>query len=245
VTFDVLTIFPGIVQSYISESIIKRAIQKGLIKIRITNIRDFAMDKHSQVDDYPYGGGAGMVMKVEPIYYALENIQSDGIKRHRILLSPEGCVYNQKKAEELLSKAQRILLLCGRYEGIDERVRYLMDEEVSAGDFILTGGELPALIIIDSIARLVPGVLGDERSKEEESFSTGLLDYPHYTRPAEFRGMKVPDILLSGNHWQIGRWRRKESLRKTLLKKPSLLNEAPLRDDDHKILQELKEEMGR
>ncbi len=244
-TFFILTIFPNIIESYINESIIKRAIQKGLLQIKIMNIRDFAEDKHAQVDDYPYGGGAGMVMKPEPIYYAFDFINADGIKRHSILLSPQGKVHSQEKAEEILNKKKDIILLCGRYEGIDERIMYLIDEEISVGDYILTGGELPALIIIDSVVRLIPGVLGDERSKEEESFSSGLLDYPQYTRPADFNEMNVPDVLISGNHQKIKRWRRKEAFRKTLIKKPYMISKANLTEEDNKILKELKEEMGK
>ncbi len=241
--FDVLTIFPGIIKSYINESIIKRAQQKGLVKITVTDIRTFSTDKHNTVDDYPYSGGAGMVMKIEPIYYALKHVKSDVIKKHCILLSPSGDIFNQEKAETLLKKHEGLILLCGRYEGIDARIKYLVDEELSIGDFILTGGEIASLIIIDSITRLIPGVLGDERSLKEESFTSGILDYPNYTRPHEFKGMKVPEVLLEGDHKKIKRWRKKEALRSTLLKKPYLLNESNLSEDDLKILEEIKEEI--
>lgn len=243
VIFDVLTIFPELIKFYISESIVKRAEQKGLVETRVTNIRDFAFDKHSVTDDYQYGGGPGMVMKIEPIYHALKHIKSDGIKRRSILLTPEGYVYNQRKAESLLEKKEDIILICGRYEGIDDRVGYLIDEEISVGDFVLTGGELASLVIIDSITRLIPGVLGCDSSKEEESFTTGLLDYPHYTRPSEFKGMKVPEVLMSGNHRQIGEWRKRESLRKTLLKKSYLIEQAKFTNEENKIINDLKEEL--
>jgi tRNA (guanine37-N1)-methyltransferase len=243
IAFDVITIFPEIFQAYIRESIIKRAVQRKLIDVRIYNLRDFTTDKHKTVDDYPYGGGSGMVMKIEPIYNAINSIKSDGIERLTIMLSPQGKTYNQEMAEELSKIKKRILFVCGRYEGIDERVReFLVDEEISIGDYILTGGELPALVIIDSITRLIPGVLGDEGSLKEESFTWGILDYPHYTRPPEFMGLKVPDILLSGNHKEIQRWRRREALRRTLLKRPDLLKKVSLSEEDRKILNELSSE---
>lgn len=242
-SFDVITIFPEIFNAYLNESIIKRAIQRGLINVKIYNLRDFATDKHKTVDDYPYGGGSGMVMKIEPIYNAINSIKSDGVERLTIMLSPQGKTYTQEMAEDLSRNKKRILFICGRYEGIDERVReFLADEEISIGDYILTGGELPALVIIDSIARLIPGVLGDEESLREESFTWGILDYPHYTRPPEFLGMKVPEILLSGNHKEIQRWRRKEALKRTLQKRPDLLKKARLTEEDRKILNELSSE---
>lgn len=242
-SFDVITIFPEIFNAYLNESIIKRAIKRGLIDVKIYNLRDFTTDRHKTVDDYPYGGGSGMIMKIEPIYNAINFIESDGVERLTILLSPQGKTYNQRIAEELSMIEKRILFICGRYEGIDERVReFLVDEEISIGDYILTGGELPALVIIDSITRLIPGVLGDEESLKEESFTWGILDYPHYTRPPEFMGMKVPEILLSGNHKEIQRWRRKEALRRTLQKRPDLLKKTRLTEEDKKILNELGSE---
>lgn len=241
--FDVITIFPEIFNAYLNESIIKRAIQRGLIDIKIYNLRDFTTDKHKTVDDYPYGGGSGMVMKIEPIYNAIKFIKSDGVERLTVMLSPQGKTYTQEMAEKLSRTKKRILFICGRYEGIDERVReFLIDEEISIGDYILTGGELPALVIIDSITRLIPGVLGDEESLKEESFTWGILDYPHYTRPPEFMGMKVPEILLSGNHKEIQRWRRKEALKRTLQKRPDLLKKTKLTEEDRKILNELSSE---
>src|SRR5271157_3251649 len=238
--FDIITIFPEMFSAYVGESILKRAIQKGLLDVKLFNLRDFTIDKHRTVDDYPYGGGSGMVLKIEPIYNALKSIKADGLERLTVLMSPQGKPYTQKTAELLAQESRRIVFICGRYEGIDERVREsLVDEEFSIGDYILTGGELAALVIIDSIARLVPGVLGDEDSAKEESFSWGLLDYPHYTRPPEFMGMRVPDVLLSGNHKEIFSSRRREAIRKTLLKRPDLLEKACLDHEDEEILKEL------
>ncbi len=235
--FDIITIFPEIFSSYLSESILKRAVQNGLLDVKIHNLRDFSESKHKTVDDSPYGGGPGMVMKIEPIYNAIQAIKSDGIERLTILLSPQGRVFNQKAAEDLLGLDKRILFICGRYEGIDERVRELLaDDEMSIGDYILTGGELAALVIIDALTRLVPGVLGDGESFIEESFTSGILDYPHYTRPSEFRGVKVPDVLLSGNHQVIKKWRRKEALKRTFIKRPDLIERAKLSPEDRDLL---------
>ncbi len=235
--FDIITIFPEIFSSYLSESILKRAVQNGLLDVKIHNLRDFSESKHKTVDDSPYGGGPGMVMKIEPIYNAIQAIKSDGIERLAILLSPQGRVFNQKAAEDLLGLDKRILFICGRYEGIDERVRELLaDDEMSIGDYILTGGELAALVIIDALTRLVPGVLGDGESFIEESFTSGILDYPHYTRPSEFRGVKVPDVLLSGNHQVIKKWRRKEALKRTFIKRPDLIERAKLSPEDRELL---------
>ncbi|MBF0542211.1 MAG: tRNA (guanosine(37)-N1)-methyltransferase TrmD [Nitrospirae bacterium] len=236
--FEVLTLFPEIIKSYINEGIIKRGIEKGAVTVNTTNIRDFSRDIHRTVDDYPYGGGAGMVMKVEPIYDALKNVQANGGKCYSILLSPKGVVYNQKKAVEFSGYSDRILLMCGRYEGVDERVRGFFDEEISIGDYILTGGELGALVIIDSVSRLLPGVLGNENSSVEDSFSDYLLDYPHYTRPSEFMGLKVPEVIMSGHHEQIRRWRRREALKNTIEKKPYLLKNVNLSDEDKQFIEE-------
>lgn len=235
--FDIITIFPEMFRAYLGESILKRAIQKGLLDVKIYDIRDFTTDKHRSVDDYPYGGGSGMVMKVEPIYNAVQAIKADGIERLVIMMSPQGRTFDQKRAETFASVQKRALFICGRYEGIDERVRqHLVDEEISIGDYVLTGGELAALVIIDSSARLAPGVLGDDTSSVEESFSWGILDYPHYTRPPEFRGMKVPEALLSGNHKEISKWRRKKALEKTLAQRPDLINRIALSKEDTEIL---------
>ena len=239
---DVLTLFPDILSVYLNESILKRAQEKKLLQVRLVNIRDFTSDAHRTVDDAPFGGGAGMVFKPEPVFRAMDSLKEDGETRKVILLSPQGRPFNQKMAEAYSGETARFVFLCGRYEGIDERVRNLVDEEVSVGDYVLTGGELGALIIIDAVTRLIPGALGDERSIEEESFSWGLLDYPHYTRPREFRGMKVPEVLLSGNHREIETWRRKEALKKTLAVRPDLIDTLELTELDKKLLSEIKEE---
>jgi tRNA (guanine37-N1)-methyltransferase len=239
---DVLTLFPDILTAYLNESILKRAREKKLLEVRLYNIRDFATGPHRTVDDYPYGGGAGMVFKPEPLFRAIDSLKEDGEPRKVILLSPQGRPFTQRAAEDYSKETRRLVLICGRYEGIDERVRTLVDEERSIGDYVITGGELAALIIIDAVTRLVPGALGDDKSVEEESFSWGLLDYPHYTRPREFREMKVPDVLVSGNHREIWLWRRKEALKKTLNVRPDLIEKINLTDADRKILTEIEEE---
>jgi len=243
--FDVFTLLPEVFPSYLETSIIKRARERGLIETRIHNIRDYAHDKHHVTDDTPYGGGGGMVMKPEPIFEAVESVLGEALtlplsQRERempvILLTPQGRVFNQSIAEEL-SQHPRIALLCGRYEGIDERIReHLVTDEISIGDFVLTGGELPALILIDAIARLLPDVLGDPTGAQDDSHSMGLLEYPHYTRPPEFRGWKVPDILLSGDHAKIDQWRREQALLRTLKKRPDMLEKAELSEKDKKFV---------
>jgi tRNA (guanine37-N1)-methyltransferase len=237
---DVLTLFPAVLSAYLDESILKRAQARGLLEVNLCNIRDFTDDPHRTADDYPYGGGAGMVLKPEPIFRAMDALKADGLPRRVILLSPQGRRFNQRMAEEFAREERRFVFICGRYEGIDERVRTLVDDEVSIGDYVLTGGELAALVIIDSATRLLPGAVGDERSVEDESFTWGLLDYPHYTRPREYRGLKVPEVLLSGDHERIRRWRRREALRKTLEVRPDLLEEMELRGLDREILKELQ-----
>lgn len=222
--FDVITIFPQIIHAYLKLSILKKAIEGNLIDVKVYDLRDYTTDKHRMVDDYPYGGGPGMVMKVEPFYNAYKSLVADGIDRFVVLLTPQGKTFNQEMALEFKERRERIVLLCGRYEGIDERVKELIvDEEVSIGDYVLTGGELPALVIIDTVSRLMPDVLGDNESSVDETFSMGLLEYPQYTRPPEFMGLKVPDVLLSGNHNLIRQWRMKEAVSKTLKKRPDLL----------------------
>jgi len=241
---EIITIFPEIFHAYLGESILKRALQRKLIELRIHDLRDYTKDKHRTVDDYPYGGGAGMVMKPEPFFAAVEELYPERAERKVIMLSPAGNKFDQKMAEELSREKRRLFFLCGRYEAIDERVRTaLVDDEVSIGDYILTGGELAALVIIDAVARLIPGVLGDERSAEEDSFSSGLLEYPHYTRPPVFRDMPVPEVLLSGNHREIWRWRRKEALRRTLERRPELLEKISLSDEDNRLMSELRREL--
>jgi tRNA (guanine37-N1)-methyltransferase len=244
-SFEVLTLFPGIMSGPLNESILKRAQEKGLLTVRLWNIRDFTEDKHRTADDSPYGGEAGMVMKPEPVFRAVEAVKAaepDGAVL-TVLLSPQGKRFDHREAERLSRERRRIILLCGHYEAIDERVRVsLVDEELSIGEYVLTGGELAALVVIDAVARLVPGVLGDEESAYRDSFGDGLLDHPHYTRPAEFRGMRVPEVLLSGNHDAIWKWRRRESLRATLLKRPDLLETAGLTQEDRRTIEELKRE---
>jgi tRNA (guanine37-N1)-methyltransferase len=240
---SIATIFPEIFDSYLRESIMGRALQKGLVKVDLHNIRHYAKDRHRTVDDTPYGGGPGMVMKPDVLASAVEDMKSDGIETFIIMPTPEGERFDQKMAEELSAEKRRLLFLCGRYEGVDERVKeVLVDKEVSTGDYVITGGELAALVIIDAVVRLLPGVVGDEESLKEESFSWGILDYPHYTRPTEWRGLKVPEVLLSGNHGQIRDWRRKEALRRTLKRRHDLLNEALLNERDRKMISEIKEE---
>ena len=210
-----------------------------MLDVKLVNIRDFASGPHRQVDDYPFGGGAGMVLKPEPVFRAMDALKEDGEPRKVILLSPQGRPFDQSMAEAWSNEERRFVFICGRYEGIDERVKTLVDEEVSIGDFVLTGGELGALVIIDAVTRLLPGVLGDEKSIEDESFSWGLLDYPHYTRPREFRGMDVPQMLLSGNHEEIRLWRRREALKRTLEKRPDIIERSELSVSDKEMLSEL------
>ena len=238
--FDILTIFPEIFRSPLSESLLKKALDRELIQVRVWNLRDFTEDKHRTTDDYPYGGGAGMVMKAEPIFRAVEEIKSKNPEARAILLTPQGERFHQGLAKEL-SEQKHWILVCGRYEGLDERVRLgVVDREISIGDYILNGGEIPALVFLEVISRYVPGFLGSEQSVEEESFSDGLLEYPQYTRPPGFRGMEVPGVLLSGNHAEIKRWRRRESLKRTYRRRPDLLERADLSEEDLGYLDELK-----
>lgn len=238
--FDILTIFPEIFKSPLSESLLKKALDKRLIQIRLWNLRDFTEDKHHMTDDYPYGGGAGMVMKPEPVFRAVEEIKGQDPGARSILLTPQGEKFHQGLAGKL-SEHKHWILICGRYEGLDERVRLgAVDREISVGDYILNGGEIPALVFIEVISRYVPGFLGSEASVEEESFADGLLEYPQYTRPPAFREMRVPEILLSGNHAEIRQWRRKESIRRTYLRRPDLLERAQLTKEDLAYLAELK-----
>lgn len=218
---DVVTIFPGMLEGFLGESMLKRAARAGRVRFRTINLRDFTTDPHRTTDDRPYGGGPGMVMKPEPIFEAVESVQTP--EARVILMTPQGRAFNQACAAEL-AKETHLIFLCGHYEGVDERVREgLVHDEISIGDYVLTNGVLPAAVVIDAVCRLVPGVLGDETSAEQESFSSGLLEYPQYTRPPEYRGRKVPDILLSGNHEEIARWRREESLKRTINRRPDLL----------------------
>jgi len=240
IRFDILSIFPEMFASPFDSSIIKKALEKGLVEVHLHNIRDYAPDKHRVTDDAPYGGGGGMVMKVEPIERALTSLIPAGDNVLVVLLTPQGEKFNQKLAEEIASYS-RVVLICGHYEGVDERVRqYLVNREVSLGDFVMTGGELSAMVVIDTVSRLIPGVLGNYESASSDSFSTGLLEHPHYTRPAVYRDWKVPEVLLSGNHREIQEWRRRESLRRTLIRRPDLLENADLSEEDKKMLEEIK-----
>lgn len=241
--FHVVTIFPEMLNTYLGFGILKRAIQNNMISVEIHNLRDYSRDKHKTVDDYPYGGGPGMVMKPDPFFKIVESLWPEKEKRKIIMLSPRGRSFNQDTAHNLSREGREIIFFCGRYEAIDQRVSdHLVDEEFSIGDYILTGGELPALVIIDAVARLVPGVLGDFGSAEEESFSWGLLDYPHYTRPEHFQGMSVPEVLLSGKHSGINRWRKKQAIKATLEKRPDLLARYLVTDKDKELLEEIKED---
>ncbi len=237
---EVLTLFPEIFSSPLKHSILGKALERGLLNVRLRNIRDYAFDKHRQVDDRPFGGGSGMLMKPEPLAAAIEAVRSEVPGIRVVLLTPQGKLFDQDKARELAS-LESIALISGRYEGVDERIReHWVDEELSIGDYVLSGGEFAALVVIDVIARLVPGVLGDEESCVEESFSEGLLEYPQYTRPRNFRGYEVPEVLVSGNHEAIRRWRRRESLKRTLEKRPELIDYSTLSDEEKEFIEKLK-----
>lgn len=243
---DILTIFPDMFQGPFNYSMLKRAVEKELVKIRIIDIRDYTTDKHKVTDDYPYGGGSGMVMKPEPIAKAIEHALGQEKKAPDtavIFLTPQGIPFNQAVAKELV-RLKHLVLLCGHYEGIDERIREMfIDQEISIGDYVLTGGEIPAMVLIDAIVRLLPGVLGDENSYQQDSFYQGLLDYPQYTRPEVFRGHRVPEVLLGGHHQKIRQWRRRKAIERTLQRRPDLLNAAALSAEDKKILAEIKQEL--
>jgi tRNA (guanine37-N1)-methyltransferase len=241
--FDIVTIFPRMVQAALAEGVVSRGIQRGLLDAAVHDLRNYTVDRHRSVDDVPYGGGPGMVMKPEPLARAVEEIRRlRGVPDAVILLSPQGRPLTQAEVVRI-GRLPHVVLLCGRYEGMDERVRALVaTEELSVGDYVLSGGELPALIVVDAVSRLIPGVVGDEASVEADSFSRGLLDHPHYTRPAEFAGLKVPDVLLSGHHAQVRRWRKKAALERTLDRRPELLERATLDDDDRELLDEILKE---
>jgi len=249
---EIVTLFPAMVEQCASHSIIGRARESGALQLHVVDLRDYTHDRHRTADDAPYGGGAGMVMKVEPLDEAIAGLRRNAQGTVRvILMSPQGRRLDQRVVEEL-ARESHLALICGHYEGVDERVReHLVDDEISIGDYVLTGGELPALVLVDAVARLIPGVLGKAESAEEESFRDGLLEYPQYTRPEEYRGWRVPEVLLSGHHAMIARWRRRESLRRTLERRPDLLACARLTADDLEVLKELGadeallEELGR
>jgi tRNA (guanine37-N1)-methyltransferase len=246
-TIDVVTIFASMIEPLLAAGVVGRAIERRTLDVKVHDLRDFTTDRHRVVDDVPYGGGPGMVLKPEPLFRALDTIEAERGRRLTVVLtSPQGARFTQAEAQRL-SRVDHLVLLCGRYEGIDERVRERVTEEISIGDYVLSGGELPALVILDAVARLVPGVVGDEQSVAEDSFSRGLLDYPQYTRPAEVRGpdlsgaaLKVPDVLLSGNHGDIRHWRKREAVSRTLARRPDLLSEAELDEEEQEILRELK-----
>jgi tRNA (guanine37-N1)-methyltransferase len=240
--FDVLTIFPRMFSAYLDEGVLGRAVKQALVDVRLVNIRDFAKDAHRTTDDRPYGGGEGMVMKPGPIHRALQSVERVTGRSMTVLLSPQGEAFNQSTAWEL-SRWDQVILICGRYEGVDERIREsCIDRELSIGDYVLSGGELGALVIIEAVSRLIPGVLGGERSHLEDSFENGLLEYPQYTRPRVFGSKTVPPVLLSGDHEKIRLWRRKESLKRTLKRRPDLLSKAGLSAEDEGLVAELKEE---
>ncbi len=245
----VLTLFPDMVAPVLGQSILKRAQEKGLLEVSVQNLREHTFDRHKTADDVPYGGGAGMVMKAEPVLHAVDALRAQYQAAHpettlRVIIpSPQGRPFTQELAQSLAQDNRVLVFVCGHYEGMDERVRLaLHPEEISIGDYVLTGGELPALVMIDAAARLVPGVLGDAASAAEESFTDGLLEYPHYTRPAEVRGMAVPEVLVSGHHEVIRLWRRKEALRNTYLKRPDLLRDRELGSEDRRLLSEVMQE---
>lgn len=233
---DILTLFPEMFISPFGSSIIKRARERRLVNINVINLRDFAGDRHRQVDDYPYGGGAGMVMKADIIIRAVTAVKKEA--SWVVYLTPQGKVLSQTRVKELAAR-EHLILLCGHYEGVDERALTVIDEEVSIGDFVLTGGEIPAMALTDAVVRLIPGALGTEESHTEESFAAGLLEYPHYTRPRDVDGLEVPEVLLSGNHEAIRRWRRKLSLKRTLLKRPDLLLKRDFDREERQLLEEI------
>lgn len=242
IRFDVLSIFPEMFSSPLNFSLLKKAQEKGLVNICLHDIRNWASDKHRMTDDAPFGGGCGMVMKVEPVERALAEIKNRVGESRVVLMTPQGETLNHNIAAELASERQ-IIIICGRYEGVDERIRtHLVDQEISIGDFILTGGELSALVLIDAVSRLIPGVLGNADSSAGESFANGLLEYPQYTRPANYKNWCVPEVLLSGNHAEIERWRRRESLKRTYERRPDLLKKIELSAEDKKILEQIKVE---
>ena len=237
--FDVVTIFPRMIDAGLAEGVVGRGIGNGLVDVRVHDLRAFTTDRHRTVDDVPYGGGPGMVMKVEPFVRALEAIRAErGVPGAVVLLSPQGRRFDQVEAGRL-SELGHVVLRCGRYEGIDERVREMVaTEELSIGDFVVSGGEGPALLVIDAVSRLVPGVVGDRESVEQDSFAQGILDHPHYTRPADFEGRRVPDVLLSGHHAEVRRWRMKQALRRTLDRRPDLIDEGALSREQQDLLSE-------
>ena len=241
---DLLTLFPEFFESPLNQSMLRRAQAMGKVSFRVLNLRDYASDRHKVADDRPFGGGPGMVMKPEPLVAAIRRVREEDPDVRVIFLAPSGRLFDQEMAVEL-AQVPSLLLICGHYEGVDERVRGFIDAEISIGDFILTGGEIPALVVVDAVTRLIPGVLGNDAATEDESFQTGLLEYPHYTRPRDFEGLTVPEVLLSGDHARIARWRRQQALRRTQALRPDLLEKAPLSSEDQKFLATLPEATGK
>lgn len=240
--FDILTLFPGMVTAPFQYSLMAKAQEKGRFSLKVHDLRDYATGRHRVCDDYPFGGGEGMVLKVEPIARALQALRAPDKRSRVLLMSPGGIPFTQREAQRLATYEQ-LVLLCGHYEGVDERVStHLIDEALSIGDYVLTGGELAAMVVTEAVARLLPGVVKTSASVEQDSFSDGLLDHPQYTRPREFEGMAVPDVLLSGDHAHVARWRRREALRRTLLQRPDLLEQARLSQDDRNVLEALRRE---
>ncbi len=243
---DILTLFPEMFQGPFSTGLFQRAVSRGIVSVELHNIREYAHDRHRTVDDYPYGGGAGMVLKPEPIFEAVEALQVDWSAQDKeetpvVLLTPQGHPFSQQIARKL-SEQPRLILLCGRYEGVDERVReHLVTEEISIGDYVIGGGELAAMVVVDAVVRLLPGVLGSEDSSEDDSHTAGLLEYPHYTRPPVFRGWSVPDVLISGDHSRIAGWRHEQSIIRTLERRPDLLDQAELCVSDEELIERLKQ----
>jgi tRNA (guanine37-N1)-methyltransferase len=238
---DVITIFPDVIANTFEYGVVKRAQENGLLKIAVHDLRDFTHNRYRSVDDYCYGGGSGMLMKPEPLFEAVESIGSMDADTKIILLSPQGELLTQDMARRL-SLVDHLILICGRYKGVDERVRQkLVTDEISIGDYVLSGGEIPALVLIDAVSRLIPGVLGDYESAQDDSFSEGMLDYPHYTRPAEYQGMQVPEVLLSGDHKRIRKWQRQQALMRTFHRRPDLLRAVPLSEEELEFLNTLKE----
>jgi tRNA (guanine37-N1)-methyltransferase len=241
---DLLTLFPEFFESPLHQSMLRRAQAMGKVSFRVLNLRDYANDRHKVADDRPFGGGPGMVMKPEPLVAAIRQVREEDPDTRVVFLSPSGRLFDQETAVEM-AEYPSLLLICGHYEGVDERVRHFIDAEISIGDYILTGGEIPALVVVDAVTRLIPGVLGGEGATEDESFQTGLLEYPHYTRPRNFEGLTVPEVLLCGDHARIARWRREQALKRTEALRPDLLEKAPLSNEDREFLATLSEATGK
>jgi tRNA (guanine37-N1)-methyltransferase len=241
---DLVTLFPEFFESPLNQSMLRRAQAMGKVSFRVLNLRDYAHDRHKVADDRPFGGGPGMVMKPEPLVAAIRRVREEDPDTRVVFLSPSGRLFDQETAVEM-AQYPSLLFICGHYEGVDERVRHFIDAEISIGDYILTGGEIPALVVVDAVTRLIPGVLGGEGATEDESFQTGLLEYPHYTRPRNFEGLTVPEVLLCGDHARIARWRREQALKRTEALRPDLLEKAPLSNEDREFLATLPEATGK